>query len=103
MHRTGDGFHPGLFKYIVAVMLLFFLVQPVYLDCILQPTRIYKLGRYVLMKKKKKGGGALYYLRRRFKTSLLEYYGAAEPPVRCGEVLPQLSVSMLSYISKFCL
>ena len=32
-----------------------------------------------------------------------EYYGAAEPPVRCGEVLPQLSVSMLSYISKFCL
>lgn len=36
-------------KKIVAVILLFFLVQPVYLDCILQPTRIYKLGRYVLM------------------------------------------------------
>ena len=24
--------------------------------------------------------------------AMIEYYGAAEPPVRCGEVLPQLSV-----------
>ena len=24
-----------------------------------------------------------------------EYYGAAEPPVRCGEALPQLSVLAL--------
>ena len=24
-----------------------------------------------------------------------EYYGAAEPPVRCGEALPQLSVNRI--------
>ena len=26
-----------------------------------------------------------------------EYYGAAEPPVRCGEILPQLSVFAFLY------
>lgn len=44
-------------KYIVAVMLLFLIVQPIYLSYILEPTRIYKLGRYALMG----GGVALLY------------------------------------------
>ena len=29
---------------------------------------------------------------KKYKNVIDEYYGAAEPPVRCGEVLPQLSV-----------
>lgn len=53
-------------KYIAAVMLLFLLVQPIYLTYILEPTRIYKLGRYVLV-----GGVLLYYIKKRFKTSPL--------------------------------
>ena len=52
-------------KYIVVVMLLFLIVQPIYLSYILEPTRIYKLGRYALM------GGLLYYIKKRFKTSSL--------------------------------
>ena len=32
-----------------------------------------------------------------------EYYGAAEPPVRCGEVLPQLSVIIvISHVPQLC-
>ena len=31
-----------------------------------------------------------------------DYYGAAEPPVRCGVVLPQLSVFLLPHIAQFC-
>lgn len=53
-------------KYIVVVMLLFLIVQPIYLSYILEPTRIYKLGRYALM-----GGVLLYYIKKRFKTSSL--------------------------------
>lgn len=44
-------------KYIVVVMLLFLIVQPIYLSYILEPTRIYKLGRYALM-----GGGCCFII-----------------------------------------
>lgn len=36
-------------KYMLAFVVLFLLVQPIYLSYILEPTRIYKLGRYLLV------------------------------------------------------